>query len=188
MVTDAPPPLGQRIHVISTSGAGKTTTASQLAEILGYQHIEIDQLHWRPKWEKPPLQEFREKVSSALNGNAWVIDGNYGKVRDIIWRRADTIVWLNYSLAIILMQLIPRTIRRIISREELWAGNREDFKTSFLSKESIILWALGSYKRHKKEYPRLFALTENQHLRIIYLHNRREKEAFLSDLAQRENT
>ena len=92
-----PPPGPRRIAVVGTSGSGKTTLAHRLAERLGIPHVELDALHWGPNWTPVAADLFRERVAQALSGEAWVVDGNYSRVRDIIWTRADTLVWLDYS-------------------------------------------------------------------------------------------
>jgi adenylate kinase family enzyme len=59
----------RRVVVVGTSGSGKTTLARQLAEVLEVPHIELDALHWEPKWTSTPAERMREKVRAAL-GNA----------------------------------------------------------------------------------------------------------------------
>src|SRR5579859_8182423 len=110
---------GRRIVVVGTSGSGKTTMASTIARFLGIPHVELDALHWGPRWTEAPLGVFRERVDQALSHEAWTVDGNYSKVRDIVWRRADTVVWLDYPLWLIMQRLALRTAGRIISRQEL---------------------------------------------------------------------
>ena len=85
-----------------------------------------------------------------------MVEGNYRAVRDLVWPRADCIVWLNYSLALILKRLLRRTARRIVTREPCCNGNRESLRMA-LSKDSIILWALQTYHRKRREYPLLLA-------------------------------
>jgi len=177
------PPLGNRIAVIGTTGAGKTTLARELARRLGYPHIELDALHWEPNWTEAPLEVFRARVDAALCGDGWVIDGNYGKVRDIIWSRADTVVWIDYTLPIILWRLIWRTCKRVITREELWGGNREDIRAIF-GRDSIILWALKTYERRRREYPALLQCREYAHLRLIHLHSPREANKWLAEISR----
>src|SRR6476469_9295606 len=127
-----------RIAVVGTSGSGKTTLARQISQILAIRHVELDALHWEPNWTEAPKDLFRDRVLQALSGDSWVVDGNYNTVRDIFWGRAHTIVWLDYSLPVMLSRVVRRTLRRVLMQEELWSGNRETWQTT-LSRESIIL-------------------------------------------------
>lgn len=172
----------RRIAVIGTTGSGKTTLARQLAERLGYPHVELDALHWEPNWTEAPLDLFRARTAHALAGDTWVVDGNYSKVRDIVWSRADTVVWLDYSLPVIMWRLVQRTFRRIFTREELWSGNREHLHSQFFSRDSLFLWALGTYRRRKREYPVLFQQPEYAHLRVVPLRSPRETNAWLENI------
>ena len=49
-----PHPPMQRINVIGSSNAGKTTLARELAERLGFTHVELDALFWGPGWTPVP--------------------------------------------------------------------------------------------------------------------------------------
>ncbi|HEY9296341.1 MAG TPA: adenylate kinase, partial [Phormidium sp.] len=153
----------QRISVIGTSGAGKTALAKQISQRLVIPHIELDALHWEPNWVEAPDHIFRERVINAISGDSWVVDGNYSPVRDIVWKKADTIVWLNYSLSVIMTRLLWRTFERSLTQQELWSGNHETLQKSFLSRDSILLWALQTYRTRRKEYPILFAQPEYSH-------------------------
>lgn len=160
-------PIPQRISIVGTTGSGKTTLAHNLSLLLDVPHIELDAIHWRENWEPLPVDEFRAQVAQALIQDCWVVDGNYSKVRDIIWERADTIVWLDYGLPRILYQLLQRTLHRVFTRQELWNQNREHFRSQFLSRDSLFLWAIKTYPRRKKLYSELFAKTEYSHLNIV---------------------
>jgi adenylate kinase family enzyme len=175
-------PIGQRIVVIGTTGSGKTTLATQLARRLGARHIELDALYWEPGWVAAPLDVFRARVTQALSPDSWVADGNYSKVRDIVWGRADSIIWLDYSLPAILERLTRRTLHRIITREELWNGNRENLRGAFFSRDSIFLWALKTYRRRRRDYPLLFAQPGYRHLTIIRLPSPRVTNRWLDNI------
>ena len=171
---------GQRIVVIGTTCSGKTTLAAQLAQRLDVCHVELDALNWQPNWTEAPLEAFRARVTEALSTNTWVVDGNYRKVRDIVWTRADTIIWLDYSLTVILARLFKRTLRRIVTRQELWNGNRETLRGTLLSRDSLLLWALKTYRRRRRETPLWLARPEHQHLTAIHLTSPRATDRWLA--------
>ena len=128
-----------KIAIVGTSGSGKTTLARQMSQRLAVPHIELDALHWEPNWTEATIDVFRSRVKTALSGDAWVVDGNYSKIRPLVWSRADTIVWLDYAFAIVMGRILQRTIRRVVLREECCNGNRETFQKSFLSGDSVIV-------------------------------------------------
>jgi adenylate kinase family enzyme len=74
----------QRIVVVGTTGSGKTTLAGQLSERLGSPHIELDELNWGPNWTMRPDDVFRKSADEATSRDRWVLDGNYGRTRDIV--------------------------------------------------------------------------------------------------------
>ncbi|MBW4579386.1 MAG: AAA family ATPase [Tildeniella nuda ZEHNDER 1965/U140] len=170
---------GQRISIVGTTGSGKTTLARSVAQHFQIPHIELDALHWEPHWTAAPLEVFRNRVTDALSGDRWVIDGNYSAVRDIVWTQADTVVFLDYSFWLIIGRLLRRTLRRSLQREELWNGNREDLRTSFLSQDSIVLWMLRTYRRNRQEYPILLQQPEYAHLSVVHLQSPEMTEAWL---------
>ncbi|HEY0757463.1 MAG TPA: hypothetical protein VGD98_26160 [Ktedonobacteraceae bacterium] len=169
----------RRIVVVGTSGAGKTTLARQLGELLGIPAIELDALHWDPDWQPALLPVLRERVAGALRGDGWVVDGNYSKLRDLTWGCADTVVWLDYTLPVIMTRLVQRTFGRVFSGEELWNGNRERLGKALWSKDSILLWALQTYRPNRRKYAEFLAQPEHAHLSIIHHRSPRETRAWL---------
>ena len=172
---------GQRISVVGISGSGKTTLARQISQRLAIPHVELDALHWEPNWTEASTDVFRKRVEQSLNSNSWVVDGNYTKVRDIIWSRADTVVWLDYPLPVIMGRLLQRTWRRVVMREELWSGNRETWRETF-SRDSILLWALQTYRKNRTIYSTLFTQAEYAHLKVVHLRSPKDTGAWLANL------
>ncbi len=169
--------------VVGTSGSGKTTFASALARRLGTVHIELDALHWGPSWTPVEHAVLRTRVAAAVAGGAWVIDGNYGSVRDLIWSRADALVWLDYPLPLTVWRLVRRTLGRIRRQEELWGtGNREAFGKVFFGRDSLLVWALTSHGRHRREYPALLA-GPHAHLQVHRFRSPRAADAWLRTLS-----
>lgn len=170
----------RRVAVVGTTGAGKTTLARHLAHRLAVPHVELDALYWGPNWTPVPADLFRQRTALAVAEDAWVMDGNYHVVRDLVWSRATTVVWLDYPLLLILARLLRRTLRRTLSREELWSGNRERFREQFLSRESLFLWAFRTYRRRRREYPAFFKEPAYSHLAVVRLSSPRATEDWLA--------
>lgn len=177
----------RRISVVGTLGSGKTTFACKASSVIQAPHVELDGLHWEPNWVEAPNDVFRERVKQSLQGDSWVADGNYHQVRDIVWNRANTVVWLDYPFSIIMGRLAKRTLRRILTREKLWNGNREHFRNVF-SKDSVFLWAFKTYRRRRRQYPELLRRPENAHLSLVRLRSPKESSEFLSRLKQSAGT
>lgn len=169
----------QRVVVVGTTGAGKTTFARRLAARLDCPHFDLDELFWGPAWTPVSREVFRARVSAALAGERWTVGGNYSAARDLVWARADTLVWLDYPLPLVLGRLLRRTLRRIVTREVLWAGNRETWRAQFFSRESLFLWALSSHPKQRREYPQALAQPEYAHLHWTRLRSPREAQAWL---------
>ena len=174
----------ERVVVVGTSCSGKTTLARQLARVLGSPHVELDAIHWMAGWRERPMDEVRRMAADAAAAERWVMDGNYSAVRDIVWGRATAVVWLNYPFRVVLWRALTRTTRRVVTQEELFSGNREGFRQSFLSRDSIILWAIASYRRVRREYRRILDGGDYPHLRVIELSGPAEAEALVSSLGQ----
>lgn len=173
----------RRVAVIGTSCSGKTTFAAALAARLQVPHIELDALHWQPNWVEAPLEAFRADVAAAVAGEHWVCDGNYSKVRDLVWGRATTVIWLDYPFTTVMGRALYRTLRRAITREELFSGNRESIRMAFFSRESILWWVVTTHRRRREEYGALFAGSGFPHLERVVLTSPVEAARFLAQRA-----
>jgi adenylate kinase family enzyme len=110
----------RRVSVIGTSGVGKTRLARMLAGRLAVPHIELDALFHGPGWQPREPEDFRRDVDAATGGDGWVVDGNYHHlVQDTVLARADTVVWLDLPRAVVMWQVVSRTLLRIALRREL---------------------------------------------------------------------
>ena len=172
------PPDLTRVVVVGTSCAGKTTLARRLAGLLGCEHIELDSLYWGPRWT--PRPGFVETVRAMTQRHRWVIDGNYSAVRDIIWRRSSAIVWLDYSFARVFSRALRRTARRIVTRERLYAGNRETVGNALFAADGIPWWVIQTHGKRRRQFPELLERPEYGHAAVIRLVEPAAAEAFLA--------
>jgi adenylate kinase family enzyme len=173
-----------RIVVVGTSGAGKTTMAKNIASTLDLPCIELDRLHWEPNWEaltETNPDEFVRRVSTAVSADAWVNDGNYEVVRDLIWRRATHLVWLDYPRAVIMYRVVKRSVARALSQEELWAGNREDWR-HWLRPSHPIRWAWSTWKERRSRFEQLLTGCQYEHLVVLRLRTPREASSVAREL------
>ncbi len=172
----------RRVSVVGTSCSGKTTFAKNLAQILKVKHIELDAINWLPDWVERPNGEFLDLVEKAAGGDTWVFDGNYTRTREIVWRRATAIVWLNYSFSRTFYRAMNRTMRRVFSGEELYSGNRESFRMAFMSRDSILLWVLTSYHKKRRRYTKLLCEERLNEKDVFIFRHPKQAEEFLQQV------
>jgi adenylate kinase family enzyme len=173
-----------RVVVVGTSGTGKTTMAKSIASALVLPCIELDSLNWASNWQdlsKTNPDEFAQKVRDAISADAWVSDGNYAVTRDLIWRRATHLVWLDYSRAVVMYRVIKRSITRAFDQKELWAGNREDWRR-WVRPSHPIRWAWSTWKDRRSRFDDLLNGAQYSHLVVLRLRTPRDAASVVSQL------
>ncbi len=173
----------KRIVIVGSSGSGKTTFGRRLTEVTGISRYEIDAMFWKPDWVQTTDEEFRPLVDSATSGESWIIDGNYKRVQDLTIGRADTVIWLDYSLPLVMYRVILRTIKRFFDQKPLWHNNRESLRMVF-SKDSIILYTLTHYHTKRRWYNRIIDEGLFANAEFIQIRNRKEEKEFWKDVCQ----
>ena len=165
-----------RVMIIGCSGAGKSTLAKTLHQATQLPLIHLDQQYWLPNWTEPRRDSWTQKVIQLADQDQWIIDGNYGGTLDIRIKRADTIIYLDYSRWVCLWQVIKRTIHNYgQTRNDMASGCKERFNLAFLNyvytfndiKRPVLLKKLQQVHRQQKVY---------------ILKNRMETQNFLEQL------
>lgn len=174
-----------KINLIGTSGSGKSTLARRLAAELQLPYIEMDTLYWRPDWQGTPDEALFDRLEQRLGATpGWVLDGNYNRTRAIKWREVDLVVWVDYGFARTLRQAVLRAARRAWTQQELWpgTGNRESFRRSFFSRESVLLWTIKTWRSNRARYEADMANPQFAHIRFVRITSRRQADELVARL------
>ena len=176
--------LGRRIAVYGSTGSGKSTLAAIIGERLGLPVVDLDAIHWKPDWVSTPRDEFRTAVTQWLDAHpdGWVCAGNYqSAVGDLVLSEADTVLWLRLPFRVVFWRLLLRTLRRSRKRELLWGTNRESWRRSLLSRDSILLWCITNWRAHVRHVNR--ALDEVDHkASVLVMRSPGDVKGFLAGL------
>ena len=140
----------KRILVTGSTGAGKISLAHVLAGHLAIPVHEMDALAFSgPGWREN--DHLVEDVSRISDGPCWVFDSlGYPQVRDLLWSRADTIVWLDYSRAVVMRRVLRRSAVRTLLRRRIFGGNVETV-ASWFSADHPAWWAWAQYAGRRAE-------------------------------------
>ena len=121
----------QRVAIVGSGGAGKTSFATELGMRTGLPVVHLDRIHWSPGWVEPPRDEWAKVVAEQAAGEQWVIDGNYGGTFEIRFERADTVIVLALSRWRCTSRVLWRTLRTTGARFRLWGAPRDWTSSSF---------------------------------------------------------
>jgi len=174
-----------RVLIQGTSGSGKTTLSEALAKVLGVERLELDGLYHQPDWTPLDVDEFRERVAAFAAQPAWVVDGNYSQVRNILWPRATMIALIDLPRRVVMTRIIKRTVLRIVRRERLWNDNRESWRNA-LSRDpqrNIVVWSWTTHSKYHETVPREARESVGAE-RVVVLSRARDVRRFL-DAASR---
>jgi adenylate kinase family enzyme len=172
------------VAVVGNSGSGKTTIGRAVAAALGVAFVELDAIHHQPGWQPLPRDQFRRRVGQIVAADGWVIDGNYRAVRDLVWGRADTVIWFDLPRRTVMRRVIVRTVRRVVTGVELWNGNREPVTGLFRAdpEKSIIRWAWTRHTMYRDRYAAAAADPAYAHLTFVRIAGRADARRLLDDL------
>ncbi len=167
----------QRVLIIGSPGAGKSTLSRQVADVTGLPLIHLDREYWQPGWTETPKVEWRAKVTELAARDRWIIDGNYGGSLAVRLARADTVVDLHLPAWLCIKRALGRVMRaRSTPRPDMAEGCDERFDLSFL-----FYIALFPLRNRKVIESRLAGFAG----RRVRLRNPTEVRHFVATLAER---
>lgn len=173
-----------RVVVVGNTGSGKTTLARALAQKLHRPNLELDEIAHQADWRMIDPAEFRERVASFIETNpSWVVEGNYEAVRELVWSHAQQVIWLDPERIENMRAVVWRTVRRLVTREVLWNGNREPLSNlySLDPNRSVIAWAWQKHGERRASYSAAINDPRWDHLCWVRLMSRSAALRWLED-------
>lgn len=170
----------KKVIIIGSGGAGKSTLARKLGELLGIKVYHLDALYWKPGWEKTEHDVWKDTIAEILEKDEWIMDGNFGGTMEMRARGADSIIFLDYSTARCLYGIFKRRIMyHGKSRPDMTEGCPEKLDLEFIN------W-VAQYKR--KKAPAIIELLkqyQEQGKTIYHFTAPGETDAFIAELAKK---
>jgi len=123
----------QRILIVGSAGAGKSTFARELGRVTGLPVVHLDVLYWRPGWVEPTRDAWAEQLEPVLAEPRWILDGNYGGTMKQRGRAADLAIFIERPRLLCEWRVILRYLRnRNRTRVDVAAGCPEQLDLAFL--------------------------------------------------------
>jgi shikimate kinase len=171
----------QKVAVFGLPGTGKTTLAAEVASRLGVPHHDLDRVLFGDG-AALPLPEFRAQTAALTAGpGGWVVDGNYSKLADVTWHRADVVVWLDYPLPLIVWRVTRRNLRMLTGRE----GSPDTafgWRRAFFGRRSVLGNAVRKYLGNRDRYARQLAATAALGVRVHRFRTPGQAQRWLADV------
>lgn len=164
----------KKVLVIGSGGAGKSTFARRLGELLNIEVLHLDSFYWNPGWVETPKNKWQERVEELLKRDSWIMDGNYSGTLDLRLKACDTVIFLDLPRTVCLWRVLKRRILyRNSRRPDMAAGCHERFTWEFIH------W-IWDYPRMRR--PKITKmLRENaSSKKVFWLRSRAEVDRFLT--------
>ena len=179
-----------KLRIVGVSGAGKTRLAREAGARLGVPVLELDAVFWDAGWRHRDLDEALGLVRGfvAEHPDGWVIEGNWssrlnGLLDPGTTGGADVFVWLDHPRPVVMRRVVARTLRRGLTRQELWHGNRETPANwiRWTPEENIVRWAWTQHPVTRERMQRRIAAG----VPVVRLAGQRQVDAWLAALPSR---
>lgn len=168
----------KRIVIIGSGGAGKSTLAKILGEILKIEVLHLDKLYWQAGWIEPPKAEWEQRVAEILKKDSWILDGNFGGTMEMRLTRCDTAIFLDLPRTVCLYRVLKRRFKyRNTNRPDMTEGCHEKVDLEFLE------WIWNFRKTTTPKIEERLQKLENEKT-IIRLKSAAAVEKFISNVKQ----
>ncbi|MFD3940988.1 adenylate kinase [Streptomyces sp. NPDC058611] len=127
-----------------------------------------------------PLDEFRGEADRVTRGESWVVEGNYSKLADVVWHRADVLVWLDLPLSLIVCRIVHRSLRQLAGLDTSAQARRLTWNRAFFNRRSLLRTAIRKYRENRPRYASQVAETAALGVDVVRLRSGRQADAWLA--------
>ncbi len=147
---------------------------------MNVQFFPSDHFYWEADWRISSPEKVFEQVRDVISKKDWILDGNFDDERELVWKQADCIIWLDYPLSTILKQVVIRNFHWLLTCQTIWSGNKMTIQRAI----SGIWHAVKSYSVKKKNYPS--RLAESSGIKLYRFCTKQETQNWLQSLNQKK--
>ncbi len=163
----------RRVLVIGSGGAGKSTVAKRLGELLNIEVKHLDRAYWRAGWVEPSKEEWLKTVAELASADSWIMDGNFSGTLEQRLKSCDTVVFLDMPRLLCLWRVLKRRVLyRKGSRPDMAEGCPEQLNLEFVS------WIWNYSQRSRPKVVRLLK-EHSEGKQVVWLRSNAEVEKFL---------
>ncbi len=166
----------KRIIIIGICGAGKSTFAKKLSEKLEIELFHLDKIYWKPNWVERKKEDFDTNLKAIIEKETWIIDGNYKRTMKLRIKRADTVIFLDYSTSTAMFRVFKRRFQFMFKqREDVAVGCKENINWEFLK---------YVYNFKKDQRPEIMKILDklNEEKQLIIFKNDKQANLFFKAL------
>ena len=161
-----------KIAIVGSPGAGKSTLAQQLGKSLNLEIIHLDRLFWQRGWERKDRDTRIDILQGLVQEKQWIIEGTYLSSSELHLNTADTIIFLDIFPLVCLQRLIKRHFKyRRCSRRDIPMGCTDKLTLHRMLK--VLAFPVQGRRTLKQK------LRNYKSKQIIRLRSRKKVEAFL---------
>ncbi|MER6775267.1 adenylate kinase [Streptomyces bacillaris] len=173
----------RRVALFGAPATGKSTLARRLSAELGVPHTDLDEILFTPLGPLP-LEDFRRQAAAVTATGGWIVEGNFAKLADVVWHRADLLVWLDFPLPLILYRITRRSLRQLAGREDSPQARRLTWNSAFFGRRSLLRTAIRKYRANRPRYARQVAETAALGVEVVRLRSPREVRNWMQRTAE----
>ena len=165
----------KKVLVIGCPGSGKSTFSRALHDLTRLPLIHLDMLFWNADRTTVSREVFLQRLDESMQGERWIIDGNYSSTMEKRMAASDTVIFLDYPVEVCLEGI---RARRGKPRPDLpWIETEDD------TEDGELLELVQNFERDSR--PQVMALLEKYpQKRLIRFTMREQADAFLKNIQE----